>query len=56
MRTYVHRRGRDPGVWFFSLDAANPVAVAIARATFGLPYFHARMCVEVDPRRSPGRR
>ncbi|HEY2156924.1 MAG TPA: DUF2071 domain-containing protein [Isosphaeraceae bacterium] len=49
VRTYVHRDGRDPGVWFFSLDAANPVAVAIARATFGLPYFHARMCVEVDP-------
>ena len=22
VRTYVHRRGRDPGVWFFSLDAA----------------------------------
>jgi hypothetical protein len=54
VRTYVHRRGRDPGVWFFSLDAANPVAVAIARATSGLPYFHARMCVEVDPGAGPG--
>src|SRR5688572_26394727 len=21
VRTYVHRDGRDPGVWFFSLDA-----------------------------------
>ena len=46
VRTYVHRAGRDPGVWFFSLDAANPVAVALARVTFGLPYFHARMTVE----------
>ena len=23
VRTYVHREGRDPGVWFFSLDAAT---------------------------------
>ena len=50
VRTYVHRDGRDPGVWFFSLDAANPAAVALARAWFGLPYYHARMCVEVDDR------
>ena len=42
-RTYVHRAGRDPGVWFFSLDAANPVAVALARAFFHLPYHHARI-------------
>ena len=26
VRTYVHR-GQDPGVWFFSLDAANALAV-----------------------------
>ena len=43
VRTYVHRAGRDPGVWFFSLDAANPVAVALARTLFHLPYYHARM-------------
>jgi uncharacterized protein YqjF (DUF2071 family) len=54
VRTYVHRGGCDPGVWFFSLDAANPVAVALARATFGLPYHHARMCVEVAPDGGPG--
>jgi uncharacterized protein YqjF (DUF2071 family) len=54
VRTYVHRDGRDPGVWFFSLDAANPAAVALARAWFGLPYYHARMCVEVDDRGAPG--
>jgi uncharacterized protein YqjF (DUF2071 family) len=43
VRTYVHVNGRDPGVWFFSLDAANPVGVALARALFHLPYYHARM-------------
>ncbi len=32
-----------PGIWFFSLDAHNPVAVRLARATFGLPYFDADM-------------
>ena len=43
VRTYVHVNGRDPGVWFFSLDAANPVGVALARALFHLPYYYARM-------------
>ena len=42
VRTYVTLDGK-PGVWFFSLDAANPVAVSIARAWFHLPYFRARM-------------
>jgi uncharacterized protein YqjF (DUF2071 family) len=42
VRTYVKCEGR-PGVWFFSLDAGNPLAVAIARAWFHLPYFRARM-------------
>lgn len=46
VRTYVIRDGK-PGVWFFSLDAANPVAVSIARNWFKLPYFNARMtCTE----------
>jgi len=49
VRTYVHRAGRDPGVWFFSLDAANPVAVALARAFFHLPYHHARMRLALEP-------
>ncbi len=42
LRTYVSASGR-PGIWFFSLDAHNPVAVRLARATFHLPYFDARM-------------
>jgi hypothetical protein len=48
LRTYVHRNGRDPGVWFFSLDAANALAVKVARARFHLPYFKARMEMHVQ--------
>jgi len=45
VRTYV-RHGELPGVWFFSLDARNPLAVRIARSWFHLPYFRARMRLE----------
>src|SRR3954471_10886059 len=41
VRTYVHRGGRDPGVWFFSLDATSALAVTAARAMYRLPYFDA---------------
>jgi uncharacterized protein YqjF (DUF2071 family) len=41
VRTYVRLSGVDPGVWFFSLDAASPLAVALARASIRLPYFFA---------------
>jgi uncharacterized protein len=34
-----------PGVFFFSLDATNPIAVEMARAFYHLPYFNARMRV-----------
>jgi len=47
VRTYVVRDGK-PGVWFFSLDAANPIAVAVARGWFHLPYFRARMQCQVQ--------
>jgi uncharacterized protein YqjF (DUF2071 family) len=43
VRTYVHRNGRDPGVWFFSLDASSSIAVAAARAAYKLPYFNAQI-------------
>ncbi len=42
VRTYV-KTGNMPGVYFFSLDAGNPIAVAIARAIYHLPYFNAIM-------------
>lgn len=48
VRTYV-RVGDRTGVYFFSLDAANPVAVGVARVLVHLPYFKADMeCVERD--------
>ena len=43
VRTYVTGPGGQPGVWFFSLDAANPAAVAAGRAALGLPYHLAKM-------------
>jgi uncharacterized protein len=45
VRTYV-RAGDKPGVYFFSLDAGNPLAVAAARTLFHLPYFTATMDIE----------
>jgi uncharacterized protein len=46
LRTYVHLRGEQPGVWFFSLDAASSVAVVLARSSWSLPYYRASMKVE----------
>ena len=43
VRTYVHLKGADPGVWFFSLDASGTLAVAAARAAYKLAYFEAEM-------------
>ena len=48
VRTYV-RVGDKPGVFFFSLDAGNPVAVFLARTLFYLPYFRARMDMATRP-------
>jgi uncharacterized protein YqjF (DUF2071 family) len=45
LRTYTTVDDR-PGIYFFSLDAASALAVAAARATYRLPYFHARMSIE----------
>lgn len=52
VRTYVHRQGDNPGVWFFSLDAANALAVRLARAWFRLPYHFARMNLHITPERT----
>ena len=53
VRTYVRGvsggEGDRPGVFFFSLDAANPVAVAVARTFFHLPYFRAEMSCDPAP-------
>jgi uncharacterized protein YqjF (DUF2071 family) len=44
VRTYVTYEG-IPGVYFFSLDAANLSAVLGARFAYALPYFHASFVV-----------
>src|SRR5262249_49930986 len=48
VRTYVHLGGRDPGVWFFSLDAANTPAVWAARRFYHLPYWRSDMGLRRD--------
>jgi uncharacterized protein YqjF (DUF2071 family) len=47
VRTYVSLDG-EPGVYFFSLDAANLPAVWAARRFYRLPYYHAHMAAEFD--------
>ena len=43
VRTYVHDDNGVPGVWFYSLDCNQPLAVLIARTLFRLPYYNASM-------------
>lgn len=50
VRTYVYL-DKVPGVWFFSLDANNPLAVAAARGLFNLPYYTASQSLEGDEKR-----
>lgn len=44
VRTYVTVAGK-PGVYFFSLDAANRLAVEVAKKIYHLPYVYADMKV-----------
>jgi uncharacterized protein len=45
VRTYVHpvNEPDQPGIWFFSLDAASRAAVWGARRFFHLPYYYSRI-------------
>jgi uncharacterized protein YqjF (DUF2071 family) len=45
VRTYVCH-GDQPGVYFFSLEAASRLAVGSARRFWGLPYYYADMSLE----------
>lgn len=47
VRTYVHYNG-EPGVYFFSLEAASNFAVKVARWQWSLAYHHADMRMERD--------
>lgn len=49
VRTYVYDSDGRAGVWFFSLDCNQPVAVELARRLFHLPYEHAGMRAEHSP-------
>lgn len=46
VRTYVRAADGTTGIWFFSLDAARLSAVLVARATYRIPYFWARMRID----------
>ena len=47
LRTYVRESHSNlGGVYFFSLDAGNPLAVAAARLFFKLPYYWSKMRID----------
>ena len=50
VRTYVTAGGK-PGVFFFSLDAGNPLIVEVARTWYRLPYFRASMSLRREAER-----
>lgn len=43
LRTYVYDERAEPGVWFFTLECNQWLAVKLARLLFHLPYQHAKM-------------
>jgi uncharacterized protein YqjF (DUF2071 family) len=49
VRTYVYDHQGIPGIWFYSLDANQWLAVQVARWSFNLPYFYATMQAEIHP-------
>jgi uncharacterized protein YqjF (DUF2071 family) len=48
VRTYVRGPDGEPGIWFFTLEAARLPAVVGARVLYGLPYRWAAMSVDSD--------
>jgi hypothetical protein len=48
VRTYVYDERGIAGVWFYSLDANQWLAVKLARTFFKLPYFYAQMQAQRD--------
>ncbi|MBM84305.1 MAG: hypothetical protein CMJ78_27430 [Planctomycetaceae bacterium] len=51
VRTYVHLDGRDPGVYFLSLDASKSLPVRWARWLWDLNYYRADMELDRSIRR-----
>jgi uncharacterized protein YqjF (DUF2071 family) len=48
VRTYVYDRNGIPGLWFYSLDCNQGLAVLMAKAFYSLPYHSAEMEAKVD--------
>ncbi len=46
VRTYVSGESGEPGVYFFSLEAASLPAVLTARTAYQIPYFWASMSID----------
>ncbi len=46
VRTYARDQDGRAGIWFLSLDAARLGAVAVARASYRLPYFWSAMSLD----------
>jgi hypothetical protein len=55
VRTYVRRGGKDPGVWFFSMDVTSMVSVLGARIGYRLACFPARARFEPPGPERPAR-
>ncbi len=47
LRTYAHDKHGRPGVWFFTLDCNQWLAVKLARTLFHLDYNHAKMSAKM---------
>jgi uncharacterized protein len=48
VRTYVYDRDGRPGLYFFSLDCDQPLAVETARRLLHLRYEHAAIAAKID--------
>lgn len=55
IRTYVRGPGGLAGVWFFSLDANQRLAVELARRIWNLPYFRAELSLQEQEQRAGGK-
>ncbi len=51
VRVYVVDEQGRPGVWFCSLEAANRLAVEVARRLYRLPYHYAEMSLDIEGER-----
>jgi uncharacterized protein len=48
VRTYVYDQNGMPGIWFYSLDCNQSLAVMMAKAFYSLPYHTAEMEAKED--------